>query len=529
MILLAYAVAIILMVGLPIPLAVWMRRRQGVPWWLFCVGMATFVGSQVYHLPLNHMLEKWGVLASVSPDSPRLLQTAIILGLSAGLCESLARVVGYGLLFRFKKEHSPVERVDGAIIVGLGHGGIEAMILAVMVAASVVPLWQMRGQDLSALNLSPEQRTALEWQLAAFEAPLRAAMPVIERGIAILLHVVLSAMVWLAFQRRNIWYGVGAVLYHAAVDTLAVLMPQFISNVWAVEGLFLLLVAPGGVWLWWVWRRSRRDAADQGGMASMASWRVELGLFLVSLRKEMFQQWRTRRALVVGVVLVAFGMLSPLLAKLTPEMLRAIPGAEQFSDLVPTPTAADAVSQYIKNLTQFGFILAILLGMGAVAGEKERGIAAIILSKPLPRWAFLWSKLVTQAAVYGAALALAALGAWYYTYVLFEPLHLGAFLLGNVLLWLWLLTFAAVTLLGSTLASSTGAAAGMGFGGAVLLLILGSIPRYGALMPAGLVGWAGTLGLDVPAAVNGGALVSSVVWIIVCMVAAVAVFETQEL
>jgi ABC-type transport system involved in multi-copper enzyme maturation permease subunit len=100
---------------------------------------------------------------------------------------------------------------------------------------------------------------------------------------------------------------------------------------------------------------------------------------------------------------------------------------------------------------------------------------------------------------------------------------------GNLLLWLWLLTFAAVTLLGSALAPSTGVAAGIGFGGAVALLLAGSIPRYGALAPAGLVGWASQLGLAQRGAVNGGALAASVVWIVVCLIVAVAVFETQEL
>jgi hypothetical protein len=124
---------------------------------------------------------------------------------------------------------------------------------------------------------------------------------------------------------------------------------------------------------------------------------------------------------------------------------------------------------------------------------------------------------------------LAALGAATYTWLLFEPLALGPFMVGNLLLWVWLLTFAAMALLGSTLASSTGIAAGIGFGGAVALLLAGSVPRYGALAPAGLVGWAGGLGLPGAASPNGGALAAAAVWIVVCLIVAVAVFETQEL
>ena len=49
-----------------------------------------------------------------------------------------------------------------------------------------------------------------------------------------------------------------------------------------------------------------------------------------AVRKEMLEQWRTYRLLVVSVVLIAFGMLSPLLAKITPEMLRLLPGGDNL-------------------------------------------------------------------------------------------------------------------------------------------------------------------------------------------------------
>ena len=84
-----------------------------------------------------------------------------------------------------------------------------------------------------------------------------------------------------------------------------------------------------------------------------------------------------------------YAIRSYYVAKFTPQLLTSIEGAEQFADLIPEPTTADAMGQYIKNITQFGFILVIVLGMGAVAGEKEKGTAVMILSKPLARWSFV--------------------------------------------------------------------------------------------------------------------------------------------
>jgi hypothetical protein len=74
----------------------------------------------------------------------------------------------------------------------------------------------------------------------------------------------------------------------------------------------------------------------------------------------------------------------------------------------------------------------------------------------------------------------------------FDPLEFSPFMLGNVLLCVWLLVFATVvTLLGSTITRSAGVAAGIALAGSVLVWLGGSWPRYGALFPSGMVNWAG--------------------------------------
>ncbi len=207
-----------------------------------------------------------------------------------------------------------------------------------------------------------------------------------------------------------------------------------------------------------------------------------------------------------------------------------MPGAEQFAGLIPEPKTADAVVQYVKNLTQFGFIIAILLGMGAIAGERERGTAAMILSKPVPRWAFVAAKFTAQAAVYLIALLPAGLATWFYTGLLFEPgLEFGPFMLGNLLMWVWLLAFVAAVILGSAIGRTTVIGAGLGLLFSVVLLVGGAFPQAAALLPSGLVSWISQLGIPEPELVNGwGALAGSVVLILFCVVTAVGVVERQE-
>jgi ABC-2 type transport system permease protein len=249
---------------------------------------------------------------------------------------------------------------------------------------------------------------------------------------------------------------------------------------------------------------------------------------LVCLRKEMMEQWRSRRLLVVAVVLLFFGISSPMLAYFTPEILSMVPGADMFANLVPEPTVLDAAAQYVKNVDQFGVLLALLVSMSAVVVEKERGTAAMMLAKPLSRGDFLFAKFLALGLVFLTCLLVSGLGAWYYTILLFEPVNLGAWMGMNALLLLHILVWVAITLMFSVLLRSQAAAAGGAFGALMVISLLGSIPALGQYLPSELVNWGAKLaiGVNSPA---WGALGVSLGIVIVCLIIAWLAFRRQEL
>jgi ABC-2 type transport system permease protein len=529
-----FTLSVCLMIFIPVFLASLLRRGFKVPWILFAFGTLTFIASQVVHLPLNDLLTSLHVLPKqgISDASITLLQSSLVLGLTAGLCEETARAVGYIFLKKAR-------RLEDGLMLGLGHGGIESMIFGGVLTAAASSLVPMLHMDLSTLNLNAQQLAVLKPQLQAMaEQPFLAAFSsLIERLLAMGIHVTLSIMVLQAFRTRNFLYYILAILYHMGIDAVSV----YASTVLTDRGWIFLMLAgmllPGVIWLVWLWRRENRRAhVARPARDGNAPRGVELGIFAAALRKEILQQWRTRRFLVVLAVFVFFGLTSPMAAKFTPEVLKTIAGAEQFAGLIPIPTIYDALGQYIKNITQFGFILAILLGMNAVAGEKESGTAAMILSKPMPRWAFILSKYAAQALMYAAAFLAAGLGAYYYTLLLFGPFDALRFGAINLLLLVWLLTFVAAALLGSVIGSSIAAAAGFGLGISVAFLLAGSIPQYGQLTQAGLMSWAALLGSapeKIPAGAlsssNAGALAGALALIVMCLVWSLALFERQEI
>lgn len=226
MLIAAYTISFLGMIVLPIILWIYFTRKFALSWKLVLAGGLTFIASQILHIPL--VLAMGSFLQSIS-----LLFNAIILGLLAGIFEETARYI----LFKFiiKKSRSWKE----GVLVGLGHGGTEAVILGIFAALAFVNMIIYKNIDLSTVPSIPADQLELaKQQVAAYwSAPwYMALMGFVERIFAITLHVSLSVMVLYAIvYRKPIWFWL-ALLWHALVDAVAVYVGQEVG-ILAVEGI----------------------------------------------------------------------------------------------------------------------------------------------------------------------------------------------------------------------------------------------------------------------------------------------------
>jgi len=218
---------------------------------LFIAGALTFIASQILHIPLLiglTALFKSGSFQS-PPESWSLIFNAILLGLLAGIFEEIARYI----LFKHIMKNSRTWK--DSIIIGLGHGGIEAILLGVLAITTLVQMMAMKDTAaLSKLNLPVDQLEIAKQQIAAYWAQ-SAVTPLFgffERISAISLHLGLSVLVMYSVvsgQRKWFWF---ALLWHALIDALAAyLYPMITAGTHVVLGTFALemLIAILGVGL----------------------------------------------------------------------------------------------------------------------------------------------------------------------------------------------------------------------------------------------------------------------------------------
>jgi len=253
--------------------------------------------------------------------------------------------------------------------------------------------------------------------------------------------------------------------------------------------------------------------------------------FRVLLIKELREQLRTNRLIAVAAVFVLFGIVGPLTDRYMKQLIDAI-GSQRggFSIQVPGPSLDGAGGQILKNLSQFGILCALLLGMGSVAWEKERGTAGMILAKPASRAAFLAAKLVAISLTLGVAVTLGCGFGYLYTLLLYPTVFpLAGYLAMALLMWWMLVVFAAITLLGSTLTRSAIAAAGIGVVALIVFGIAGVLPVIGDYMPSSL----GAPALDLMLGRDPGGIAGPVLFNVGLVVALFGVtwlaFRRQEL
>jgi ABC-2 type transport system permease protein len=205
-------------------------------------------------------------------------------------------------------------------------------------------------------------------------------------------------------------------------------------------------------------------------------------------RKELLETRKTWRLWVLPGVLVFLGLTTPILAAVTPTILKMT--AQRQPGVVikfPAPTAIDSYAQFMGNLAQLALLVVIISGAAAVTSERRSGTALLVLTKPLSRTAFVWSKAVANLLVLLAATAIGTALCVVVTIALFDSSHIVAFV-ESVAVWLALAAmFVCLMLWLSAAFDNMAAAAGAGIAVYAAVFALTAFPLLREWTPAGIL------------------------------------------
>jgi len=224
---LTYPLNGLLMIAMPVGLALYLTNKFKLSWRLWWIGGFTFILSQVAHIPfnmlvLNPRLRTLG--ESTLPEPLPLLLSALALGLSAGLFEEFAR---YGMYRWWAKEARSWGR---GLLAGAGHGGMEAILLGVLVLYGFMQLLAIRNTDLSTV-VPVDQLELAKVQVAAYWSAnwYDSLLGAVERAFTIPFHIAASVLVLQVFTRKQMRWLWLAVAWHTIVDAGAVAASSYIG------------------------------------------------------------------------------------------------------------------------------------------------------------------------------------------------------------------------------------------------------------------------------------------------------------
>ena len=114
------------------------------------------------------------------------------------------------------------------------------------------------------------------------------------------------------------------------------------------------------------------------------------------IKKEIMEQLRTGRLMILGMLFILFGIMNPAVAKLTPWMLETMADSLAESGIIVidvTISAMDSWVQFFKNIPM-ALIAFVLMESNIFTREYQTGTLVLSLTKGLKRYKVVVSKTV---------------------------------------------------------------------------------------------------------------------------------------
>lgn len=246
--------------------------------------------------------------------------------------------------------------------------------------------------------------------------------------------------------------------------------------------------------------------------------------------KEFIEYVRTYKLLIIGLVFLLLGIMSPLTAKYMPDIIRTfMPEGIQIT--ITEPTALDSWLQFVKNVSQMGTFVIVILFSGMMAGEYSKGTLINILTKGLPRRTVVFAKFTQAAVLWIAAYFLSFGVAYAYTWFYWRDGAIVKGLLEAVLgIGVFGIFLVAATLLGSIMVKTSYGSLLFTGGLVVLQMLLNMIPKVKDYNPIQLISGGGPL---LQGQLEAGSLLKPIAvamgCIIVSVIASCLIFNRKKL
>ena len=124
--------------------------------------------------------------------------------------------------------------------------------------------------------------------------------------------------------------------------------------------------------------------------------------FITFFKKEVIEQMRTKKLMILCLLFVFFGVMNPLTAKITPWLLEVMSESMESSGIIIKDieiTALDSWVQFFKNVPML-LIIFIFMQNGIFSKEYQDGTLTLVLTKGFERYKIVLAKILTMISIW---------------------------------------------------------------------------------------------------------------------------------
>lgn len=207
--------------------------------------------------------------------------------------------------------------------------------------------------------------------------------------------------------------------------------------------------------------------------------------YLAFTKKEFTEAFRNYKLFILAAIFLLLGMMNPITAKITPQMLKTLMPAG-ISIKIAEPTALDSWAQFFKNVPQMGLIVLVIVFSGIMSNEFSRGTLINILTKGLARRTVILSKFTMASVLWTACYILCSGVTYAYTAYFWKGDNVPNILFAVFCLWLFGILLLALMMLSGVLFKSGYGSLLFTGGFAAILLLLNIAPKLQKYNPVSL-------------------------------------------
>ncbi len=251
-------------------------------------------------------------------------------------------------------------------------------------------------------------------------------------------------------------------------------------------------------------------------------------MLLKLMKKEFYEFRKTGKLIAMIITFLIFSIVSPITAKIMPELIRSI--SSEITIIIPTPTWKDAFLQFFKNLNQMVFLIVVLLFIGSIAEEKNRKTAGLILSKGVDRKKWILAKFLFQISLVFILTIISFFLCYYYSVILFPDTEFDVSLQSCILFLVYMTFIISLTIFSSSIGNNIIQAGGIFITIFIILGILNMLSPvrdYNPIYLSSLENQWVTTGVEWNSAVK--TIISSITLSVILIFIGLYSFNSQEL